>query len=235
MKRDWETMPHDLIRIEGLRKSFGERSVLNVDSFGISTGRCYALTGDNGAGKSTLMRVLAGLETATVQKFVFDGVAVEFDRYPIWLRRRIMYIHQHPYLFDSTVAKNIAYGLKQSGVSRTEQKRLVNEAIEWAGMTHLADAQAQKLSGGEKQKIALVRAMVLKPKLFLMDEPLANLDTQARQQTMALIEKLCSTEHTVLIACHDGAISSLPGVIRLNLVDGEVNMTEDMQAYRQNK
>jgi tungstate transport system ATP-binding protein len=226
VKRDWEAMPHDLIRIEGLRKSFGDRSVLNIESFGISTGKCYALTGDNGAGKSTLMRVLAGLEPATVKKFSFDGAELEFAQYPIWLRRRIMYIHQHPYLFDSTVAKNIAYGLKQSGVARSEQKRLVNEAIEWAGMAHLADARAQKLSGGEKQKIALVRAMVLKPKLFLMDEPLANLDTQARQQTIALIERLCSTEHTVLIACHDGEISKLPGVIRLNLVDGEVKFPE---------
>jgi tungstate transport system ATP-binding protein len=80
------------------------------------------------------------------------------------------------------------------------------------------------LSGGEKQKIALARAMVLKPKLFLMDEPLANLDTQARQQAINLIERLCATEQTVLIACHDGEILKLPGVIPLNLVGGRVDI-----------
>lgn len=213
-------MSQPLLQIAGLRKDFGPRRVLEVAELMLESGHSHVVTGDNGVGKSTLLRILAGLEPARIGEYKFNGAVVALNPYPDWLRREVIYVHQHPYLFNTSVAHNIAYGLRARGIPANEREQLVREAIKWAGVEHLAEVPPQKLSGGEKQRVALARAKVLNPRLFLFDEPTSNLDAEARSQTIELIERLCLENNCVLIACHDRELINLPHMRRFSLIDG---------------
>jgi len=208
-----------LLQIDGLRKNFGSRQILDIEHLALYSGESNVVTGDNGCGKTTLLRIIAGLENAEVASYRFQGRPLSLENFPPRLRQEIIYVHQHPYLFKTTVAANIGYGLKARDLHKTERDRLVNEAMEWAGVAHLIHVPPQKLSGGEKQRVALARAKVLNPKLFLLDEPTANLDAEARRQAIELIQQMCLDDNCVLIACHDYELINLPRMRRMILSD----------------
>lgn len=211
-----------LIRIDRLRKFYGNRLQFDIARFSLDAGRAYVLTGANGAGKSTLLRILAGLEGAEAQGVTFEAQATALSPYPAALRAAVVYVHQHPVMFSTSVAANIAYGLVVRGMPKALVAQLVDEAINWAGVAHLKGSDPARLSGGEKQRIALARARVLEPKLLLLDEPTANLDGAAREQVLALIPQLVKEGTCVVMACHDRDLIGLPGVGRLKLRDGKL-------------
>ena len=211
-----------LLVLEGLRKRFGERLLFDIDRLQIDAGAAYVLTGSNGAGKSTLLRVLCGLERAEVAHLAFMGQALRLSPYPRAMRDAIAYVHQHPVMFSTSVADNIAYGLKSRGLSRDEIRQRVDEGMGWAGIGHLRGSPPATLSGGEKQRVALARARVLRPQLLLLDEPTANLDGQAREAVIALIPTLAHAGASVVMACHDRDLINLPGVQRIKLTDGRL-------------
>jgi tungstate transport system ATP-binding protein len=211
-----------LLTVRGLRKRYGERLLFDIDTFTLDAASAYVLTGVNGAGKSTLLRVLAGLEQAEVGSAEFEGRAVALHPYPKALREAIVYVHQHPIMFSTSVAHNIGYGLVARGEPRAKVAQAVDEAMAWAGVERLRDTDPARLSGGEKQRVALARARVLQPKLLLLDEPTANLDGAAREQVIALIPKLLEAGTTVVMACHDRDLIGLPGVRRLKLRAGRI-------------
>ena len=125
-----------LLSFRHLRKAFGERRLLDLGAFEIGEGEAYVVTGDNGSGKTTLLRILAGLETGAVEEFRFRGETVTQGRLPKKARHDIVYVHQHPYLFHTSVEHNIGYGLAARGVESAERRRLVEDAIRWAGVGH---------------------------------------------------------------------------------------------------
>lgn len=215
-----------MISIERLRKLYGERLQFDITRFSLDAGRAYVLTGVNGAGKSTLLRILAGLEDAYAQGVMFEAQATSLSPYPALLRAGVVYVHQHPVMFSTSVAANIGYGLVARGVPKARVAHLVNEAIEWAGVAHLRDSDPSRLSGGEKQRIALARARVLEPKLLLLDEPTANLDGAAREQVLALIPQMIKEGTCVVMACHDRDLIGLPGIGRLKLRDGKLELRD---------
>ncbi|HAV35697.1 MAG TPA: ABC transporter ATP-binding protein [Massilia sp.] len=211
-----------LLTVRGLRKRHGERLLFDIGELTLDAASAYVLTGANGVGKSTLLRILGGLETAEVDEVSFDGQAVSLHPYPQALRAAIVYVHQHPIMFSTSVADNIAYGLRARGAPKADVKKAVDEAMAWAGVDYLQDTDPARLSGGEKQRVALARARVLKPRLLLLDEPTANLDGSAREQVIALIPTLLEQGSTVVMACHDRDLIGLPGVRRLKLRDGRL-------------
>ncbi len=211
-----------LIRIDRLRKFYGDRLQFDIERFVLGAGRAYVLTGVNGAGKSTLLRILAGLEGAQAEGVTFEAQATSLTPYPAVMRAAVVYVHQHPVMFSTSVGSNIGYGLVARGMPKAQVAQLVNEAMEWAGVAHLRDSDPSRLSGGEKQRIALARARVLEPKLLLLDEPTANLDGAAREQVLALIPRLVEEGTCVVMACHDRDLIGLPGVGRLKLRDGRL-------------
>ena len=216
-------MSNSLLLLEGSRKSFGARRILDIARVELAAGESYVLTGENGSGKTTLLRVLAGLEDAAVGACRYEGRPFDLHTYPKWLRHNVVYVHQHPYLFRGSIVDNISYGLKARGMAATTWQPLVRDAIAWAGVGNLLDVPPQSLSGGEKQRVALARARVLHPRLFLLDEPTANLDAEARQQTMELIRDLCDANSTVVLACHDREIIELPHMQRLHMENGRID------------
>lgn len=211
-----------VLELKSVTKNFPQRELLRGIDLALKSGNSYVLTGDNGCGKTTLMRIIAGLEPANGGAMHFEGNEVDLDRYPEALRQQMTYVHQQPYLFHTSIAHNIAYGLKTRGVRREQRERLTGEAIAWAGVGHLRDVLPHKLSGGERQRVALARAKVLNPRLLLFDEPTANLDSEARRHVIELIYELRSDDVTVLVACHDREIIEMPGMKRLQLAEGRV-------------
>lgn len=216
-----------LLSVGGLKKSFGERRLFEIDRLVLREGAAYVLTGLNGTGKSTLLRILAGLESAEADDVSFLGTATTLSPYPRLLRDTVVYVHQHPVMFSTSVAENIAYGLNARGLPREEVARRVDEAMQWAGVEHLRKSKPVTLSGGEKQRIALARAKVLCPKLLLLDEPTANLDGAAREQVIALIPSLTAAGSTVVMACHDRDLIALREVERLKLRDGRLQARQN--------
>lgn len=210
--------------VAGLRKELGGRVLFDIDRLALETGRAYVLTGVNGAGKSTLLRVLAGLDSASAASFHWHGAQLALTPYPAALRREIVYVHQHPVMFSTSIEHNIAYGLQARGIARAEVRARVAHAMQWAGVLHLRGADPASLSGGEKQRVALARAMVLDARLLLLDEPTANLDGAAREQVLALIPALVGSGSTVVMACHDRDLIAIAAVQRLKLRDGKLEL-----------
>ncbi len=211
-----------LFSIRGLKKRFDERLVLDIPELTLMPASAYLLTGANGSGKTTLLRILSGLEKAEIAEATYLGQGVTFSPYPKLLRDAIVYVHQQPVLFSTSLEKNIGYGLRVRGVDKTAIQKQVEDAMAWAGVTHLRDHDPTTLSGGEKQRVALARAKVLKPKLLLLDEPTANLDDAAKAQVAALIPAFIQEGGSILIVSHDHQLIDLPNVSWMELKGGKI-------------
>lgn len=210
-----------LLVVENFRKQFGSRMLFDIPRLQLARGASYVLTGDNGAGKTTLLKALAGLESAEFGAMRYLGREVSSDVLAE-LKRDVVYVHQHPYLFDTSVAANIAYGLKLRGIEAKEIKQRVDAAIDWAKLGEFSATPPQRLSGGEKQRVALARAWVLQAPVMLFDEPTANLDHASRDRVIELIDLAVGENNCVVVACHDHEIINLPHVQRLHLHQGAI-------------
>ena len=213
-----------LLSIEGLQKNLGDRRLLDIQHLALDVASAYVLTGANGSGKSTLLRMLCGLESMQCSSANFLGQPITLSPYPSILRDAVLYVHQHPVMFATTVEANIGYGLAARDIAKATLHQLVDDAMAWADITHLRGTRSAYWSGGEKQRVALARARVLRPKLLLLDEPTANLDGPARERVIALIPTLLAEGRSIVMACHDRDLISLPGVQRLKLKDAALEL-----------
>ena len=211
-----------LVSISRVAKSFGGKPLLDVGALELGKGELIVLSGDNGSGKSTFLKIVAGLEKADALGLRCEGLEARAAAYPKALRRLIVYVHQHPYLFHTSIADNIRYGLGLRRVETLNRERRVEEAIAWAGVGHLRHVPPPRLSGGEKQRVALARAQVLDPRVLLVDEPTANLDSQARGQVIELLQRTATGDNCVVVACHDKELLELPGARRWHLERGRI-------------
>ena len=176
------------IEFKGLTKSFGSTTAVKELSLSVRNGEFLVLLGPSGCGKTTLLRMTAGLEEATSGDILMDGRRIN-ELAP--KDRDIAMVFQSYALYPHmTVAENIGYPLKIRGVEPGERARRVKAAAEQLSLAHLLDRRPRELSGGQRQRVALGRAIVRKPGVFLMDEPLSNLDAQLRSQMRAEIKRL---------------------------------------------
>ncbi|MGA3303115.1 MAG: ABC transporter ATP-binding protein [Methylovirgula sp.] len=191
-----------IVRIEGLSKSFG--SVRAVDNLWLSigAGEFFALLGPSGCGKTSLLRLLAGFETPDAGRIVIAGVDMT-DVPPH--RRPVNMMFQSYALFPHmTVAQNIAFGLNQQGLPKSEIALRVTEMLRLVQLDGLDRRRPDQLSGGQKQRVALARALARRPAILLLDEPLAALDKNLREETqtelVALQDRL---KTTFIVVTHD--------------------------------
>lgn len=167
------------IRIENVRKEFGDFTAVESSTFTIEDGEFFMLLGPSGCGKTTTLRMMAGLELPTSGEIYIDGE--EIGQKPA-RERDIAFVFQMFALYPHmNVGKNIAYPLISQGISRLETKKRVNEAAKILGIEGLLKKSVSGLSGGDRQRVALGRAIVRRPKAFLMDEPLGALDAEFRE------------------------------------------------------
>ncbi len=187
-----------LYDIEDLCFSRGERFTLQMDHLQIEPGEKVAFVGQNGSGKTTLLRVLAFLEEPDrFARFAFRGQTVRAGRER---PEGFGFLRQQPYLFRGTVWSNAAYPLKLRGLARRQAETRIGRLLDELDLTHLAQADARELSGGEQKRLALARVLVSEPTLLLLDEPAAHLDRQSQR----VIERaLFGSSATLLLTAHD--------------------------------
>ena len=163
-----------LLTIRGLQHHYGDRQVLGVECLEVMEGEILAVVGPNGSGKSTLLRIINLLEKPTRGEIRFwngSSLADMEREQSKELARQMAMIFQEPLLFKCSVRENLAYGLKVRRMAKDERRALVEEMLGRLNLAELAERDAMTLSGGDAQKVALARAMVLRPRLLLMDDP----------------------------------------------------------------
>lgn len=184
-------------------KRFGDRVLLNIDEFVISEGVCTLITGDNGAGKTTLLKIVSGLVKPDSAKVHVNNVELSWTKSRSKIQRNVVYLHQDPYMLDTSVERNVAYGLRLRKEPKASVYEKVAEALRWARLDHLAHRNARSLSGGEKQRVALTRARIVNPSVLALDEPTTNMDQQSRISTYQLIDELRNEGMAIVVASHD--------------------------------
>lgn len=166
------------IRVEKLLKIFGDFTAVRESSFVVPDSSFFVMLGPSGCGKTTTLRIIAGLELPTSGRILLDGEDMAFKRAS---ERDIAFVFQLFALYPHmNVRGNISYPLKCQGVARREIRQRVEETARLLRIEHLLDLPVSGLAGGDRQRVALGRAIVRRPKAFLMDEPLGTLDTEFR-------------------------------------------------------
>lgn len=209
------------VRLEGVSKVFGKTTAVAKTNLEIKDGEFLVLVGPSGCGKSTTLRMIAGLETPT-EGDIYIGerkvthlepkdrdIAMVFQNYALY---------PHMKVFD-----NMAFGLRLRKVPKQEIEARVKEAAEILGIAHLLDRYPKQLSGGQRQRVALGRAIVRNPQVFLMDEPLSNLDAKLRVQMRAELIKLHQRlKTTVVYVTHDQVEAMTMGTRIVVMKDGVI-------------
>jgi len=164
------------LSVRGLTHSYGGQNAISDISFDIEAGEIVALLGPSGCGKSTLLRIIAGLTPVT------EGDPRVAGKSPDEAAADLSFVFQEPTLLPwLTVAQNIAAPLRLRGVARAERSVAVNRVLEWVRLPEKADAYPRQLSGGQKMRVSIARALALKPRLLLLDEPFGALDEMSRE------------------------------------------------------
>ena len=197
---------NSVLCLENILLRQGPTFRLEIEYLGFKKGTLYCLTGPNGAGKTTLLRLLAMLTPPERGGLRLEGKRVPFHGGAVnasW-RKDVTLVQQSPYLFDRSVHENLAFGLNLRGVGNGEQKLRIDEALKRVGLAGFAGRPARELSGGEIQRVALARAIVLRPRILLLDEPLANIDVQHLDLFEKLLIELCDEKGvTIIMSTHD--------------------------------
>ena len=212
----------DKIELRGISKAYEKNpTVIEGLNLTIREGSFTVLLGPSGCGKSTILRMIAGLERETAGDILIDGLSVKGVEPG---DRKIAMVFQNYALYPTmTVRGNIEFGLKNMGVPKQERETRIEEIAGMVGLTDFLGRRPSQLSGGQRQRVALARAMVKKPSVFLMDEPLSNLDAKLRTQIRTDLIELYHKLHTTFVyVTHDQVEAMSMGTDIVLLDDGRI-------------
>ncbi len=176
-----------IVSTHGLEIFRNQAPILAVEDLEIGPGERVGIHGGNGSGKTTLLRVLAALEPTRPGQVTWRCS-----------RDQLTLVHQNPWLFRGSVLANVEYGLAARRVKRAARRHQATDCLERLGGTHLANRNVEGLSAGERRRVALARALVIKPRLLLLDEPLAEIDDEGVQAIEMALAQLPDT--TIVVA-----------------------------------
>ena len=192
-----------MIELRNVTKKFREINALENISLKVQKGEFFTILGPNGSGKTTILRIMAGIESPTSGELFFHGKLVNEENLEE-VRKNSTLVFQRTALFNTTVYKNVAYGLKLRGYLKKEIKEKVREVLKMVKLLGYEERWAKKLSGGEQQRVSLARALALNTKILLLDEPTANLDPKnvsIIEETISQVNRKRKT--TVVMATHN--------------------------------
>lgn len=215
------------LRLENIRLKRGARLILDKVELEIAQGELVLMTGQNGSGKSTLLKIVAGLlkpDQARIIIHPHDGQkrAYNWPRMKKVLRQKICYLHQQPYLFHGSVFENVAYGLKRQSVAKDQIRQKVVQVLEDFALIDLIERDCRELSGGEKQRVAIVRSWITQPDIMLLDEPFSNMDKESRKKSYTLINHLCQENIAIVLTSHDPLLGELNFSQHVHLFKGNI-------------
>ncbi len=206
------------LSIEKLTKCFGASLAVDGLDLSVNEGELVALLGPSGCGKTTTLRMVAGFLPPTSGRVLFDREDV--TSLPAYRRSTGMVFQSYALFPHMTAAQNVGFGLEMRGLGTAERQVAVEEALKLVRLSHLANRLPRELSGGQQQRVALARALVINPKLFLLDEPLSNLDAKLRAEVRIEIRALQQRLGlTTLLVTHDRE-EALTMADRLVVMDG---------------
>src|SRR5471030_3180603 len=195
-------MAKPIVQIERATKRFGEIMAVDGVDLEIVRGELFALLGGSGCGKTTLLRLLAGFEVPDAGRILIDGQ--DMTGVPPHLRPVNMMFQSYALFPHMSVSGNIGYGLRREGLAKSEIRKRVGEVLALVKLGGLGDRKPSQLSGGQRQRVALARALVKRPKLLLLDEPLAALDRKLREGTrFELVRLQEELGLTFVVVTHD--------------------------------
>ncbi len=215
-------MVQKAIELKNLTLSYGKNWKLSIASMDIAPSSIVVLSGENGAGKSTLLRSIALLfKPKTGQITVFGKTAYLSEKSDRLIRKQfVTMVHQSPYLFRGTAKDNIMLGLKSSGKIKDYSK--AKSLLRLIEKEDIENKSIEQLSGGQKQKVALIRALIMPVKILIFDEPFESLDADSRTVFLKICKKISDSGRTVLISSHrTQEVAKIADVI-YNLSDGTV-------------
>lgn len=219
-----------MLSVTNLSKTFGNQPVLTDIMFGVEAGQVLAILGRSGCGKTTLLKILAGLETPNTGDVRVHGQSV-LDVPPN--QRQIVYLYQEPLLFPHlNVFENIAFGLRIRRTDSALITRQVTELLDELSIGDQATKQPHQLSGGQRQRVAFGRALIIKPRLLLLDEPFGNLDGQTRAAMQTLFIRVAQQyEITSLFVTHDSREALTIGTAFAYLDRGVMTSYESVREF----
>ena len=223
-----------MVILENVSKIYNEGTpqafeVLKSINLKINEGDTVILSGVSGSGKSTLLSLIAGLDKPSAGKIVVDSELI--SKLPdlhasAYRAKTVGIVFQHFNLLDTlSVQENVMAPLIHSGLTRASIEEMSIKSMKLASIMHKAEAQVQALSGGEKQRCAIARALVHSPKLILCDEPTANLDKANSIKFIEILQMLHTMGKTIIVATHDPLFEALPFVTKvMHMEDGEITL-----------
>ncbi len=190
-------------QLNNIQFSYSDKMVLDIKQQTFEQGKITALVGPNGAGKSTLLGLLSFILNAELGEIEFSGLKVT-KRNQASLRKSVGLIQQNPYLIKGSVIKNIELGLKFRHIKPAVRQSRAKDMLRLLKIENLADRSVKSLSGGEVQKVAIGRTLVLDPKVILLDEPFTYLDREFVEEFETLIKQLRDTQNkTIIFTTHN--------------------------------
>jgi arginine/lysine/histidine transport system ATP-binding protein len=193
-----------VLKIEGLKKSYGKNEVLKGISTEVKEKEVIAIIGPSGSGKSTFLRCINRLEDPTAGEISFDGTVIT-TKNVMKVRENLGMVFQHFHLFPhKTVLENLTYApMKVKGVSKAEAVKHAEELLTKVGLFEKRNEYPNRLSGGQKQRVAIARALAMNPKVMLFDEPTSALDPEMVKEVLAVMKSLAESGMTMLIVTHE--------------------------------
>lgn len=221
---------NSVIELVGVQKDFGSTQILSGVNLSVKEGEFVSIRGKSGVGKSTLLKIIGCLEKpdrGTVELFG-QGLAKLDDGQMSELRlRNIGLVFQFFNLLPSlTVQENIELPLALASVKKVERKQRISELVDYFGLSHLIDRFPDNLSGGEKQRIAVIRALVNKPKLIIADEPTSSIDDENTQLLMDLLVKINKDQNVTIVMSTTDMCEKLPVSADYTLKDAKLTNTQ---------
>ena len=210
------------LKVSHITKTYGSRTILNDCSCVFDKAGAYVLMGANGCGKSTFLRICALLEPQNSGEIAYldNGTALAQD---ITLKRRLTLVLPRTGVFNTTVFKNVAYGLRIRGLDHRAIERKVNAALDFVALGPKAGQHARTLSSGETQRLGIARALVLEPEVLFLDEPTASID----EENTGIIESIIMTmrkegRSTIIMTTHDRDQANRVGDVQLVMKNGKI-------------